>query len=155
RSNIELIPLVVDIQSGEVVRLAAADEPAQYVPGPWKHDGSGYWMLTDKGQEFAGLAFVDAKTGEMQWVEQPEWDIEGVAASKDGRFLAWSVNENGYSKLHLRSLESGNEIDLPELPGGVLKGGLVFSPDGGKLALLMETPVQPAEIYLIDLEAGT
>jgi dipeptidyl aminopeptidase/acylaminoacyl peptidase len=155
RSNTEFIPLVVDIQSGEVTQLAAADEPAQYVPGPWKHDGSGYWMLTDKGQEFTGLAFVDAKTGEMEWVEQPEWDIEGVAASKDGRYLAWSVNENGCSKLHVRSLESGNEVALPELPGGVLKGGLTFSPDGGKLALLMETPVQPAEIYLIDLEAGT
>jgi len=35
-----------------------------------------------------------------------------------------------------------------------LEGGLTFSPDSKQLAFLMETAVQPAEIYLIDFEAG-
>ncbi|MGD9710592.1 MAG: prolyl oligopeptidase family serine peptidase [Thermomicrobiales bacterium] len=154
RSNTELLPLVVDIETGIATPLAAADEPAVYAPGPWKGDGSGYWMLTDKGREYTGLAFVDAASGEISWVLQLEWDVETVAASKDGKYLAWSVNEDGYSRLHLQALDSGEEISLPELPGGVLKSALVFSPAGDKLAFQFEQATQPAEIYLLDIASG-
>ncbi|CAN5812116.1 S9 family peptidase [soil metagenome] len=155
RSSMELIPIIVDVQSGEVTGLKDAGEPGIYAPGPWKQDGSGYWMSSDKGREFSGLAFVEANTGTFTWIERPDWDIDVVAASKDGRYLAWGMNENGYSKIAVQLLDSGQDIELPTLPGGVLKSGLVFSPDSSQLAVLMETPVRPAEIYLIDLENGT
>src|SRR5680860_159587 len=130
RSNMELIPLVVDVRTGEVTKLKDAGEPAIYVPGPWKQDGSGFWVLTDKGQEFSGLAFIDVSSGALQWVALPGWDVEAVAASADGGHLAWSTNVDGYSHLTVRSLVSGEDVDLPELPGGVLKSALTFSPDG-------------------------
>lgn len=154
-STMDLRPVIVDVQTGKLETLAAADEPAQFLPGPWKGDGSGFWMVTDKGQEFSGLAFVDARTREMSWVEQPAWDVEAVSASQDGRFLAWSVNEDGYSRLHLKDLTSDREMTLPSFPKGILKSGLIFSPDGNQIAFQFETATSPAGISLYDISSGT
>ncbi len=154
-STIDMRPIVVDVQSGKGEMLAVADAPALYLPGPWKADGTGFWMVTDKDQEFSGLAFVDAESGAMTWVEQPAWDVEAVSASEDGRYLAWAVNEDGYSRLHLTNLESGWEIPLPSFPDGILKSGLVFSPDGNQIAFQFETATSPAGISLYDIPTGT
>ncbi len=155
RSNMDLRPMVVDVETGKATGVAVGDDPSIYLPGPWKSDGSGYWMLTDKGQEHTGLAFVDAATGAMEWFRQPEWSVEGVAASADGRFLAYLVNEAGFSTLKVERQDSGDAVEVPELPVGTAGDGLVFSPDGRYLALLVGTPTRPNEIYLVDLDAGT
>lgn len=154
RSTMDYRPVVVNVHSGVSTPLDIADEPGLYFPGPWKRDGSGYWMVSDRGQEFAGLVFVDAETGEQSWVERPDWDVEAVSVSPDGRLLAWVVNEDGYSRLHLRDLATGQEIPLPVFPDGVLKGGLVFSPDSKRIAFQFETATSPASISLLDITTG-
>ncbi|MDF3017743.1 MAG: hypothetical protein K0R44_2968, partial [Thermomicrobiales bacterium] len=73
-----------------------------FFPGPWAADSNGFFLLTDEGREFIGLAFFDLRTGAYQWLETPEWDISAVDASRDGQILAWVVNEDGYSRLHVR-----------------------------------------------------
>ena len=52
------------------------DEEGIYAPGPWKADGSGFYLLSDEGREFRGLAFYDIASGTYEWVETPEHDIE-------------------------------------------------------------------------------
>ncbi|MCD6059336.1 MAG: prolyl oligopeptidase family serine peptidase, partial [Thermomicrobiales bacterium] len=52
-----------------------------FFPGPWAADSNGFFLLTDEGREFIGLAFFDLRTGAYQWLETPEWDISAVDAS--------------------------------------------------------------------------
>ena len=40
-------------------------------------------------REFLGLAFQDIKTGQKTWIETPDWDIEHIAASPDGRYIVF------------------------------------------------------------------
>ncbi len=107
-----------------------------YAPGPWVADGSGFYLLTDEGRSFRGLAFYDLAAGGYDWVETPDGDIEEVALSADGRVLAWFVNVDGWEQLKLRDLESGQDLpdqasvrrapttDRLHVPGRTLSGRL-------------------------------
>lgn len=149
-TNTELYVLTVDDE--EMRHLTPHEGEIQYMPGPWATDSSGFYLLSDEGREFTGLAFWDLNDG-MRWVDTPNADVENVALSGDGRYLAWVVNEDGYSVLRVRDLTSSTDIDLPEIPKGVI-GAMVMSHSGGKVGLLLSAPTRPTEIYVVDLEQG-
>ena len=152
-SNTDLDVHVVSLADGTSRHLTSHEGEVRFLPGPWASDGSGFYVLTDEGREFLGLAFQETESGERRWVETPDWDVEQVALTGEGRYLAWVVNEDGYSRLHVRDLESGEPWGLPALPEGVI-GVLVGSGDGTKLGMILNRPLHPAEVYVLDLASG-
>ena len=145
--------LVVDIEEGTARTATPHDGEALYVPTGWASDGSGFYLTTDEGREFTGLAFHDLERNTREWVEAPEWEVEAASISSDGTRLVWSVNEDGYSRLHVRQLDGDHEPVEIELPGGVLID-MALSRDGSRLAVLWARPTHPEEIYTIDLSTG-
>jgi dipeptidyl aminopeptidase/acylaminoacyl peptidase len=63
------------------------------------------------------------------------------------------VNENGVSKVNVWRLPTRRPVSLPELPQGIV-GSAAFSPDGGKLALTINSAKAPSDVYVVDLKAG-
>jgi dipeptidyl aminopeptidase/acylaminoacyl peptidase len=127
------------------------DGEAKHEPGPWKPDGSAIVTITDQGREFTGLAEFALAAGPPIWIETPEWDVEQAVASGDGSVLAWTINENGYSRLHARELDTGKAIDVPAIPGGAVTT-LRISYDGRRLVFLLATATRPTEVVAVDLE---
>jgi dipeptidyl aminopeptidase/acylaminoacyl peptidase len=72
--------------------------------------------------------------------------------SRNGSLLVWSVNEDGRSALHARDLLTGGERTLPAIPLGVIRS-MAVAPDGSSIALMLGTPTQSSEIYIVDLVA--
>ena len=98
KSNTNMDLYVLTVDNEEMQHLTPHEGEIQYLPGPWAVDGSGFYVISDEGREFAGLAFWDLKEG-MRWIDTPDADVESVALSGDGRYLAWIVNQEGYSAL--------------------------------------------------------
>ena len=70
--------------------LTPHEGEVQYNAGPWAADGSGFYMVTDEGREFAGLAFYDLAAGQLRWWRRPigtwsSWRPPPMAASWPGR----------------------------------------------------------------------
>jgi dipeptidyl aminopeptidase/acylaminoacyl peptidase len=145
--------LVVSLIDGQVSQLTPPDDPATFLPGPWLPDGSGVLVMTNTGRDVTGLGVLDAATGELSWVDTPEWEVEDVAVSRDGRILAWLVNIDGRSQLRVRDLATGEDLQAPVLPVGAA-GSLALTPDGRHAVLLMSTPAMPTNILLADIETG-
>ena len=160
RNNSDTSIHLVDLESGDTRELTPHEEEGQYVPGPWKLDGSGFYFLTDEGQEFRGLAFYDLGSDRWDWVESPDHDIEEVAASHDGRVLGWLVNEDGWDMLKLRDVESGQDLPDPDLPRGARPHLTGFQPpiavsnDGSRAAVILSGPRRPPEVYVVETETG-
>ncbi|MFL5981040.1 MAG: hypothetical protein ACJ74R_04955 [Gaiellaceae bacterium] len=89
RNNSDSSLHIVDLESGDVRELTPHDDDGLYLAGPWAPDGSGFYLVTDEGSEFRGLAFYDLAAGRFEWVEEPAQDVDDVALSDDGRVLAW------------------------------------------------------------------
>src|SRR5439155_9840415 len=66
---------VVDVASGRGEELTPHEGEVRFMPGPWATDGSGFYLLTDEGREYAGLAF-QLLDGTREWVETSEGDVE-------------------------------------------------------------------------------
>ncbi|HEX3302342.1 MAG TPA: S9 family peptidase [Thermomicrobiales bacterium] len=153
KSNTNMDLYVLTVDNEEMQHLTPHEGEIQYLPGPWAADGSGFYVISDEGREFAGLAFWDLKEG-MRWVDAPDADVENVALSGDGRYLAWIVNQEGYSALKVRDLRSNRDVALPEMPKGVIDA-LTMSHSGGMVGFLMAEATHPHEVYVLDLERST
>jgi dipeptidyl aminopeptidase/acylaminoacyl peptidase len=82
-----------------------------------------------------------------------KWDVEAFELSRDGRTLAYVVNEDGFSKLTVLDLPS-NTAWQPELPAGVITG-LGFSADGGRLGLSLTSATSAGDAWSWDLATRT
>ena len=160
RNNSDTSIHLIDLDEGTTCELTPHDEEAAFFPGPWAPDSSGFYLATDEGSEFRGLAFYDLATDRYEWVEEPTRDVEDAVSSRDGRLLAWLVNEGGYERLRLRELETGRELPTPDLPDGArphLTGAfppLAVSPDGAHVAVILASPQRPPEAWVVETETG-
>jgi len=152
-SNTDQDILLIDVDTQEAKNLTKHDEPTVYYPAGWAADGSGFYFITDKDREFQGLAFCNLANNTVESVETPEWDIEHIDHSDGDKLRAWVVNEDGYSKLYVMNLESGQMVDMPSLPNGTISG-IGFSPGGNTLGFYINGPKHVSDLYLLDLESG-
>jgi dipeptidyl aminopeptidase/acylaminoacyl peptidase len=161
RNNSDTSIHVIDLESGEAPEVTPHDEDGIYAPGPWAADGSGFYLLSDEGREFRGLAFYDLASGRRQWVETPDADVEDVALSGDGSVLAWLVNDGGWEIVKLRDLETGQDLPDPELPAGArphvtgFRPSIALSHDGSKVATVVTGPRRPPEVWVAESGAGS
>jgi dipeptidyl aminopeptidase/acylaminoacyl peptidase len=79
--------------------------------------------------------------------------VERFDLSDDGRLLAYSVNEDGYSRVTVRELRGQAALPQPELPGGVI-GALDFTADGERLAIALSTPTSAGDVWSWDVRGG-
>jgi dipeptidyl aminopeptidase/acylaminoacyl peptidase len=144
---------LLDIATGKLTEVApgvkTAFDGGRFLPG-----GKSIVLLSDKDSDNMRLAEVDLATG-AQTVLTPDlkWDVETFDLSDDGRILAYSVNEDGYSVVHLRDMRTKRALPQPKLPVAVL-GGLKLSRDGSKLAIGLSTPKSAGDVWSWDVTAG-
>ena len=161
RNNSDASIHLIDLETGEAPEVTPHEEDGIYAPGPWAADGSGFYVLSDEGREFRGLAFYDLAAGRLDWVETPDGDVEEVALSADGRVLAWLVNEDGWEVLELRDLESGQDMVAPDIPRGArphltgFRPPLALSPDGSHVAVILSGPRRPPEVWVAETDSGS
>jgi dipeptidyl aminopeptidase/acylaminoacyl peptidase len=144
---------LVDLhEPGAPVRtVTAGDGRQRNLPGPWAPDSSGFHLRRDADGEFLALGFYTLATGEVTELIAPGWDVEQVASSADGSVHAWSVNQNGVSRLFVR--RGGQPAAVQQLPAGVITS-LALSARGTVLAFLIVTGGRPSEVAVLDLTSG-
>ena len=151
RSNTDMRLWLLEAATGEAHEVLPHDDECYLAPGPWLPDSSGLYLITDRGSQFKGIARYMLADGAMEWVLTPEWDVEQVTLSADGRRLLWTLNESGRSQLHLRDNEQAS-LRVSGLPIGVIEY-MKLSPDGQTLALRINSATAPAEVYILTLGA--
>jgi dipeptidyl aminopeptidase/acylaminoacyl peptidase len=78
-------------------------------------------------------------------------DVGDVAVSRDGRYVAFLANEDGFSKLHVWDTASRKEAALPPMPEGVIDG-LRWRDTGHEVALSVSSAHSPGDAYSVDLD---
>lgn len=144
---------VADVASGSFRPISTADViAARFTPDggavlySYSGDGSGFITLAQIAVDGTGLRTV---------LPRLEHDIEHFELSADGRYLAYSWRDAGYSHLGLLDQRNHIEVTLPAgLPQGVIHA-MRFNRDGSSLAFEIGTTTTPPEIHVIDIAAAT
>ncbi|MFZ5817482.1 MAG: S9 family peptidase [Bacillota bacterium] len=142
---------LMDLASREVRALTRGDAEHLHLGIQWAKDGSGLFLATDAGRDFLGLAYLSLATGELTWLDTPDWDVEGVKLSPDGRTLAYAVNAGGRSDLILREVESGAARQVA-IPRGVISQ-ISWAPGSDAIALTLDAASRPMNLWLYDLRS--
>ncbi|HEY0781571.1 MAG TPA: prolyl oligopeptidase family serine peptidase [Thermoanaerobaculia bacterium] len=145
----------VDVGEGKVhaitPRATAGAETVAYENGRWAKDGKAVFTTTDQGSEFRRLVRLDVASGKIRVLSGKEpWDVEGFDVSDDGALVAYFVNHEGMSRLHVVRPATGAQIAVPKLPDGVA-GGIEFRPHSHEIGFTMSSAESPSDVYSLDL----
>ena len=143
---------ILDIASGELTQVNKKDgEKIAYGGASFSPDGTAIYYTSDEGREFQTLTRYTIADGTKTLVSGDiAWDVETFDISPDGNLIAFSVNENGASRVYIRRTADGGDAPAPQLPPGEI-GGIEFSPDGTKLGFGFASAKSAGDAWAFDL----
>ena len=127
------------------------DKKIAYGSAQWSKDGKGIYYTSDENGEFQQLTYLDwGRKRKTVLTENINWDVDEFELSPDGMWIAFVTNEGGMSKLHLMDAKTRKEVSVEATPIGVV-GGMKFNPSSTELALTINTPQTPGDIYTLEM----
>lgn len=143
---------ILDLTTKKLSQINPSSEQISYGGVLWAKDGKGIYFTSDEKSEFKRLRYLDITSNETKILtEEINWDIESIRISDQGDKLAFSVNEDGMSKLYLLDTKTNKYKSVPGIPVGQVYG-LSFHPTGEKLAMVINTPQTPGDVFVMNLK---
>jgi dipeptidyl aminopeptidase/acylaminoacyl peptidase len=117
-------------------------------------DGAGVYYTSDEGSEFRTLRYRHLTSGAVHVVSGDIlWDVEEFDLSDDGRYLAFTTNEDGVSRLNIRDLTTGKDVAVPAIPTGQAYR-LSFAPRQHRIGIVLNSPKTPGDTFSLDIESA-
>lgn len=147
----------VNLETGQVRQLNPPDQPALFNNVCYHRDGRSLYVNTDLNADFLYIAQLDLAYLTWETLVAPNWDCEMLTLSPNGRYLAYTVNTDGHSRLELIDLAMGQARSAPAFnqePGvvGWFDGLLAFSADSSRLAFSYTSATRTSDIYIWELD---
>ena len=151
-SRTESYLFILNIKTDSLVPLHQFTETASEEIGAFGPDDKGVFFTSDKNTDFRVLRYLDLFTKkETLLTPSIHRDVSEVALSKNRACLAFSVNEDGFTRIYLMNTKTLIFKPLPNLPQGIINR-LRFHPSGKILSMSIKTPRQPECVYAIALD---
>jgi dipeptidyl aminopeptidase/acylaminoacyl peptidase len=148
---------LVDVASGDK-KMLTPDPKAHGKAGiraaRFSPDGKSVYLVTDRYGDFAQLYRVDPAKPDaapLPLTRDIPWNVDDVVASADGKTLAFTVNEDGQSKLYLYDLGK-KKRELLATPPGIV-GGLHFPlRSSDTLVVTLDNARSPSDVWSVALK---
>lgn len=142
---------LLDLASGRLEPLLQPADAALHRDVVFVPDGKSLYVISNQQRDMAQVARRDLERQNLEWWSDAGPEVERLAQSPDGKTLAYTTNDNGFSTLHLADTKSKKEMNWkPSLPGGVY--GIWFAARSNVLAVEISGPNVPGDIWLLDLK---
>jgi protease II len=145
--------MLYDVAKQVVRQVEVGDEWATFEALAFAPAGLTLYVVTDLESDFLHLRRLDVASGQWETLLAPNWDVETMALSPNGRYLAVTINVGGEGQLELIDLAMGTARSGPELslaPGvvGWMDLRLAFDPAGERLAFSLSGATQTSDIFI-------
>ncbi|MCK6482713.1 MAG: S9 family peptidase [Phycisphaerae bacterium] len=137
-----------DVAVSKASAVSPPDHQFAYSGGAFSADGKHLFFTSDRDGQFHVLYRRDLAGGtDAAITPDLPWDVESIAVSPAGNFVAFTTNEDGQSKLYLMKPDATRYDPVTSVPMGLI-GGLQFSHDGRRLGFTLNTPSSPGDVYV-------
>jgi dipeptidyl aminopeptidase/acylaminoacyl peptidase len=146
----------IDADTGELISLlpSGGGEPVAHDDAVFSKDGKGLYVVSDADSEFRRLLYVDLSTlGQSVLSGERDWDVNSFDVSKDGKRLAYTVNEAGTSALVVLDVETDGSTRVQDLPHGVM-GSVNWHSDNEHLAFSLSTSNMPGDVFVLNVSSN-
>lgn len=148
-SNVNDDLFIYDIESGESEHLTQHDGDILYDNFAFSADGT-FLHLTcnDNKQGLNHRATLNLDSKVIAYLEPDSpWNVDGINLSPDRKTMAWLINEDGYGRMKLADLATGQELPAPNLDGIVASPVLSST---SKVVFTFNSPTQTADVWSWD-----
>lgn len=141
-----------NLSSGQFEQLNPSSKVINYGSAVFTKDGQGLFFTSDEDTEFQTLRYMDLTSKKIRSVASSiSWDINQLERSKNGKYIVFVTNENGYSKVHLLDTKSFRYQVLKNIPEGVITSSVKFNDEDTQLAFSISGRL-PSDVYTYDLK---
>lgn len=141
-----------NLETGGVECITEHTGAVRFETVRWLPDSQAIFVVSDQGSEFLDLFKYSLQEKLFTPALSLNWDIDSLAISRNGQYLAVVSNEEGFSKLKIYNSNSLQVLpfDLPE--GNT--SDVSFSVDGKFLTFSMGDSCTSTNVYILDLATG-
>ncbi|MEM9494523.1 MAG: alpha/beta fold hydrolase [Pseudomonadota bacterium] len=138
---------LLNVETAAISKINPALNNVAYGDYAFSHDGRALFYTSDEAGEFLNLFRLDLQSGDkINLTADIEWDVESVDVSRDGRSYGFTVNEDGGSKVYLRSARNDRSKRAPVVRRGMVHS-IEISPDGRRLGFTYSNSQAPAAVF--------
>jgi dipeptidyl aminopeptidase/acylaminoacyl peptidase len=146
---------ILDLATGQKREVEPSVAKGAVANAKFSRDGTGVYLISDRDGDHARLRYVNLFTAEKSDISgRSDVDVEQLALSKDGHYLAYVTDEGGADKLNLIDLRAHQDLVPPRLPAPGAVDSLSFDPDSKRLLFGLATAIQPRDAYVLDVAAN-
>ena len=140
---------VVDVAAGDRRQVSMGAGPSALGPARFSRQGDNVYAVADRGGQFQQLwrLPLDGTPPQPLSADLP-WDVEELALSGDGRWLAFAANVDGTSQLYVLDARNDKRRQV-ELPHAVVSR-LQFEPRSARLGFVLNGPTTPGDVFALD-----
>jgi len=161
---------LVDVKTGRETHLTPHADASEF--GNVEFLSDSLLMTTNDKREFEALVQMRQKNASgddwsaanrtSEIVYGPNWDVGAITLNENASMLAYTVNNDGFSELYLRKIETGGlpaistvakRAEQVKLPAQGIVGGTAFSKDGSRLAFSFSSPTNNGDVWLYDIKS--
>ncbi|MDJ1504493.1 prolyl oligopeptidase family serine peptidase [Xanthocytophaga agilis] len=140
--------------TGTMEEFNPSKKQIAYSNAQFSKDRKGFFFLSDEDNEFMQLRFYDFSTKKITNLTQKiNWDVDNLELSKSGKWIAFTTNEGGYSKLYILDTQNNQYQFIESIPNGVI-GSMRFNPDNERLALTINSATIPSDVFVVNIRSG-
>ena len=153
QSNADGDIYLYDLSGDEITEslLTAHEGEVQYHVIGLDSDGA-IWVVSNRDSESLRIGVLDITSGAVDYRTNDSWEIEEALISSNRQVIAYTTNEDGYGRLQLLNLGTGERTTPPLLDNGVVTLGHFLD---SRLAAVFTNPTQTGDVWLVDTEAST
>ena len=147
-SSNEMHLWLYDFTTGNKLKLLPKqDERAVYANAFFSKDGKGIYLITDKDNEFLKLAYYDIATGNLSVLTPGiNWNVDLAAITKDGKQIAFVINEAGISKLYIMNTATKKYTPVTGIQTGIIYN-MQWHNDGESLAFSFSSSTASNDVF--------
>ncbi len=143
----------LDVESGALTEILP-DLDVAYGGLTYAQGDESIYVITDWDSDFRRILEVDLDDFSARQVSgDHDWDVESMDLSPDGSRLVYTINNGGNEELHMIDPATGEALDVPDLPLGLI-GGLQFNEDGTRLGFTHISARSPGDAWTYDIASG-
>jgi protease II len=145
---------ILDLKTGNIDQVNPVQDTISYWSATWAKDGKSLYYVADEETDFHHLTRYDiAMRTKKVLTSSIPWDINEIEISPSGDTIICISNEDGIDKLYFYNTIT-HALTRASLPSGSIYR-LSFKPDGSELALILNTPRSPSDVYSLNLKRNT
>lgn len=148
---------LVSLAESKETLLTPHDGPGEFEGISFSRDGRTIYLVSNKDRDLTALARVRLnQNGEPGPIEvlaaRNDGELGGAVMNEQGTSIALVWNIAGRSELSFYDIATGKLVTGPKLPSEIV-GGLDFSDDGRRLAMVVSGASSPADIWVFDISS--